>query len=148
MSPEEIAAHVDGTVILVRIGTRNLNDPSRGRIDPGNPSTAAVADRLRQWWRLKSWVECWQSHAKTPPAALVGISGEKHRYVIGAMDLRNFDWNQLGWCGSDASFPMPKAPSLDAFELRGRTVVKGAVFSRFSEDLVRVYSATGQVPLR
>jgi hypothetical protein len=106
LSPVDIARHVQGSVLFVRIGPKKLNTPDRGVIDPGNPSAVAVADRLRHWWHIAPWVDLWQSDHAKAPKALVGSAGAKHRYVIGALDVSALDWGTLEWDGRAVSFPI------------------------------------------
>lgn len=44
LTPSEIAHHVRGDALVVRIGSKNLSNPSRAIMDLGNPSWEAAAD--------------------------------------------------------------------------------------------------------
>lgn len=149
LAPSEIAAQLKGNVLFVRIGAKALNDPERGLIDPGRPSPEAVADRLRQWWYIASWVSLWERYPEQAPIALVGVAGSKHRYVIGAVDLRSFDWGTLVWDGKAASFPIAAEDAwIDGFDLRGRTIREGAIFGRSSWEFAQVYDQNGPIDRR
>ena len=146
LAPSEIAMRLKGNVLFVRIGPKALTDLSRGLIDPGNPRPDAVSDRLRQWWQIAPWVSAWRGDPGREPVALVGIAGTKHRYVIGAVDLRKFDWSTLEWNGKAASFPVvAEDASLDGFDLRGRTIREGAIFGRSSWEFAQVYDQNGPI---
>jgi hypothetical protein len=146
LAPSEIASRLQGNVLFVRIGPNALTDPSRALIDPGNPSSEAVTDRLMHWWQIAPWVSAWKADPGQEPVALVGIAGLKHRYIIGAVDLSNFDWGTLEWDGRAASFPVvADDASLDGFDLRGRTIRDGAIFGWRSWELARVYDENGPI---
>lgn len=146
LTPAEIAAQLKGNVLFVRIGAKELNDPARGVIDPGNPSPDAVADRLKQWWYIESWVGLWEKHPEQAPIALVGVAGSKHRYIIGAIDVKSFDWGTLEWDGKAVSFPIAaEDASIDGFDLRGRTIREGAIFGRSQWQFARLYDQNGPI---
>lgn len=146
LTPTEVAELVEGRVLFVRVGPKGLNSLDRGVIDPGKPEAGAVADRLRRWWQIAPWISQWVSDPAKAPCVLVGIAGTKHRYIVGAIDLRSFDWNSLDWTGRSASFPLdPDNAQLDGFDLRGRTILDGAIFGRASWELAQVYDPSGCV---
>ena len=151
LTPTEIAGQVRGNVLYVRIGPRALNDQGRGCIDPGNPSDKAVADRLIHWWYIPAqWIETWQSNCDAQPMApiaLVGIAGHKHRYIVGSIDLRDFDWGMVESAGRQIGLPSKLAinPQIDAYGLRGRTVREGAIFGRAKWEHVRLYGENGRI---
>ncbi len=150
ITPQELAQKVAGRVLLVRIGPRDLSDPTRGRINPALIDDGAVIDRIRKEWKISGFVRRWVEMPNEAPIVLVGVAGKKHRYVIGAMDLRKVDWNQVEVDGSFVAIPEPTQSEsdqddpLDALGLRGLTLKEAKIFSQTS--LAVVYDANGQVP--
>ena len=146
LTPTEIASHVGGPVLLVRIGSKKLRDPERAVIAPGHPSDESIADRMRRYWKIRSWIPQWIEHSELAPRALIGIAGEEHRYVIGSIDLKNFDWSTVDGRADVELSISPRGDQLDAYALRGRTVLEGKIFKR--GENVRLYNSDGRIELR
>lgn len=147
MTPTEIAQYLGKRVLFVYIGPKRLKDPNRGVINLARPDPGAVLDRVQHWWQIKPWVERWTQTPSEAPVAVVGIAGTKHKYVIGSLDVSTLDWNTVVYDGAKVSIPitLDDESVLDGFELRGRTVRDGAIFSRYRQDHARLYDSSGQI---
>lgn len=129
LSAEDIVQRVGGPVLFVYLASGKLKEPRRKEINPAAPNPEAVADRLLGSWYTAVWSDNWARGEGEPAKALVGLTGQKHRYVIGAVDLSGFNWSSLVEHGNQREFPVSVLPgneptddAFDAFELRGRRV--------------------------
>lgn len=150
LTPVEVADLVGGQALFVYISQNSLADPERGRIDPLAPAPIAVGDRIRHWWQMASWLQSCRDDPTVPrPVCLIGLSGKpRYRYVAGAIDLREIEWQAVEVNGAQIGFPAPgngvvTDDVLDAFSLRGR-VVTGVSFGNFRHEFFRLYDQSGQ----
>lgn len=150
LSPEGIVQRVGGPVLFVYLTSGKLNEPGRKEINPAKPDPEAVADRLLRHWYTAVWSDRWARGGGEPAQALVGLTGKKHRYVIGAVDLSDFEWSSLIEHGNQREFPVSVLPgseptddALDALELRGRRV-PGFKFGQ-GAHLVKLWDSRGEV---
>lgn len=150
LSAKDVVERVGGPVLFVYLTPGYINEPGRKEINPAKPDPEAVADRMRHKWYTAVWSDKWARGEGVPARALVGLIGEKHRYVIGAVDLSGFEWSSLVEHGNQREFPVSVLPgseptddALDAFQLRGRRV-PNVKFGQ-GAHLAKLWDAQGEV---
>lgn len=137
-----------GGALLVYLSDADLAD---GRItfNPADPDDGVVRSNIEAWWDLsaKGLIDQWRDNPGDAPAVLVGTFGPdpRNRFIVGAAKI-----NRGAWGNADQRedrrwrIPLVEPVTLDAFELRGRRLIR-AGFGQFSWQLHIWVDSLGRV---
>ncbi len=93
--------------------------------DLTKPDTDAVRNSIQGSWQVNKYIKEWQANNQDCPKAIVGIAGNKTRFIVGAFLIDTKRWgipSDMSTKGKLWAIPLKESGNPDAFSLQGRHI--------------------------